>query len=206
MCVCALVYVCVECLRGMSRYLYHSEQFKLPPGSSFPYHHLQRARSKGAGAVVPPPPLSPLPSYKPGCLQPAFALPASHWPRASEGQRRMSPFSSESAWLCLAATAVLGGMLLCKSTSPGQLRSQVLCLAGLWGGACLLGLSLLCSMFLLSASCFLLYVSSSDQDLLPVDQKAVLVTGKRPAWLGLTCVGEPDCSLPRWDAVGGFLA
>ncbi|XP_052022867.1 17-beta-hydroxysteroid dehydrogenase type 2 [Apodemus sylvaticus] len=89
----------------------------------------------------------------------------------------MSPFSSESAWLCLAATAVLGGMLLCKSGSPGQLRSQVLCLAGLWGGACLLGLSLLCSVFLLSASCFLLYLSSSDQDLLPVDQKAVLVTG-----------------------------
>ncbi|GAB1293706.1 Estradiol 17-beta-dehydrogenase 2 [Apodemus speciosus] len=68
-------------------------------------------------------------------------------------------------------------MLLYKSRSPGQLRSQVVCLAGLWGGACLLGLSLLCSLFLLSASCFLLYVSSSDQDLLPVDQKAVLVTG-----------------------------
>lgn len=89
----------------------------------------------------------------------------------------MRPFSSESAWLCLAATAVLGGMLLCKSWSPGQLRSQVVCLAGLWGGACLLSLSLLCSLFLLSVSCFILYMSSSDQDLLPVDQKAVLVTG-----------------------------
>ncbi|XP_028609384.1 estradiol 17-beta-dehydrogenase 2 [Grammomys surdaster] len=89
----------------------------------------------------------------------------------------MSLFSSESAWLCLAAAAVLGGMLLCKSWSPGQLRSHVVCLAGLWGGACLLSLSLLCSLFLLSVFCFLLYMSSSDQDLLPVDQKAVLVTG-----------------------------
>lgn len=53
----------------------------------------------------------------------------------------------------------------------------MLCLAGLWGGACLLSLSLLCSLLLLSLGCFLLYVSSSDQELLPVDQKAVLVTG-----------------------------
>lgn len=90
----------------------------------------------------------------------------------------MNPFSSESAWLCFTASAVLGGMLLCKAWSSGQLRSQVVCLAGLWGGACLLSLSLLCSLFLLSVSCFfLLYVSSSDQDSLPVDQKAVLVTG-----------------------------
>ncbi|XP_021495706.1 17-beta-hydroxysteroid dehydrogenase type 2 [Meriones unguiculatus] len=89
----------------------------------------------------------------------------------------MSPFSSESAWLCLAATSVLGGMLLCRSKSPGQWRRQMLCLAGLWGGACLLSLSLLCSLLLLSLGCFLLYVSSSDQELLPVDQKAVLVTG-----------------------------
>lgn len=96
----------------------------------------------------------------------------------------MNPFSSESAWLCLTATAVLGGMLLCKAWSSGQLRSQVVCLAGLWGGACLLSLSLLCSLFLLSVSCFfLLYVSSSDQDSLPVDQKAVLVTGKWPTLL-----------------------
>lgn len=89
----------------------------------------------------------------------------------------MSLFFSESAWLSLAATAVLGGMLLCRSKSPGQLRSQVLCLAGLWGGACLLGLSLLGSLLLLSLSCFLLCMCSSDQELLPVDQKAVLVTG-----------------------------
>ncbi|XP_055477289.1 17-beta-hydroxysteroid dehydrogenase type 2 isoform X2 [Psammomys obesus] len=89
----------------------------------------------------------------------------------------MSPFSSESAWLCLAATSVLGGMLLCRSKSPGQWRRQMLCLAGLWGGACLLSLSLLCSLLLLLLGCFLLCVSSSDQELLPVDQKAVLVTG-----------------------------
>ncbi|XP_021025064.1 estradiol 17-beta-dehydrogenase 2 [Mus caroli] len=90
----------------------------------------------------------------------------------------MSPFASESAWLCLAAAAVLGGTLLCRCRSGGQLRSQAVCLAGLWGGACLLSLSLLCTLFLLSVACFLLlYMSSSDQDLLPVDQKAVLVTG-----------------------------
>ncbi|XP_051057447.1 17-beta-hydroxysteroid dehydrogenase type 2 [Phodopus roborovskii] len=89
----------------------------------------------------------------------------------------MSPFFSESAWLCLAASAVLGGMLLYRSKSPGQLWSQVLCLAGLWGGICLLGLSLLCSLLLLSLSCFLLCMCSSDQEFLPVDQKAVLVTG-----------------------------
>ena len=96
----------------------------------------------------------------------------------------MSPFASESAWLCLAAAAVLGGTLLCGCRSGRQLRSQAVCLAGLWGGACLLSLSLLCTLFLLSVACFLLlYMSSSDQDLLPVDQKAVLVTGKWPAFL-----------------------
>lgn len=90
----------------------------------------------------------------------------------------MSPFASESAWLCLAAAAVLGGTLLCRCRSGGQLRSQVVCLAGLWGGACLLSLSLFCTLFLLSVASFLLlYMSSSDHDLLPVDQKAVLVTG-----------------------------
>lgn len=89
----------------------------------------------------------------------------------------MSLFFSESAWLSLAATAMLGGMLLCRSKSPGQRRSQVLCLAALWGGACLLHLSLLCSLLLLSLSCFFLCMWSSDQELLPVDQKAVLVTG-----------------------------
>ncbi|XP_005345797.1 estradiol 17-beta-dehydrogenase 2 [Microtus ochrogaster] len=89
----------------------------------------------------------------------------------------MSLFFSESAWLSLAATAVLGGMLLCRAKSPGQRRSQVLCLAALWGGACLLHLSLLCSLFLLSLSCFFLGTWSTDQELLPVDQKAVLVTG-----------------------------
>ncbi|XP_051024702.1 17-beta-hydroxysteroid dehydrogenase type 2 [Acomys russatus] len=90
----------------------------------------------------------------------------------------MSPFCSESAWLYLAVTAALGGMLLWRSQSPGQWKRQAGCLAGLWGGACLLGLSLLCSLLLLSLCCLLLlYVSSSDQELLPVDQKAVLVTG-----------------------------
>ncbi|XP_003495176.1 estradiol 17-beta-dehydrogenase 2 [Cricetulus griseus] len=89
----------------------------------------------------------------------------------------MSPFFSQSAWLCLTATAVLGGMLFYRSKSPGKLWNQVLCLAGLWGGACLLNLSLLWSLLLLSLSCFFLCVCSSDQEFLPVDQKAVLVTG-----------------------------
>ncbi|XP_005073251.1 17-beta-hydroxysteroid dehydrogenase type 2 [Mesocricetus auratus] len=89
----------------------------------------------------------------------------------------MSPFFSQSPWPCLAATAVLGGMLLYRSKSPGQLWSQALCLAGLWGGACLFNVSLLCSLLLLSLSCFFLYMCSSDQEFLPVDQKAVLVTG-----------------------------
>nr|XP_044996787.1 17-beta-hydroxysteroid dehydrogenase type 2 isoform X2 [Jaculus jaculus] len=88
----------------------------------------------------------------------------------------MNLLSSESVWLCLAATTVLG-VILCRSKSPGQLQSQAVCLAALWGGAWLLSLSLFCNLLLFSLSCFLLYVCSSDQELLPVDQKAVLVTG-----------------------------
>ncbi|KAL1784474.1 estradiol 17-beta-dehydrogenase 2 [Sigmodon hispidus] len=89
----------------------------------------------------------------------------------------MNLFFFESAWLCLIATAVLWGMFLSRSKSPGQLWNQVLCLAGLWGGAYLLSLSLLYSLLLLSVACFFLYMRSPDQELLPVDQKAVLVTG-----------------------------
>uniref|UniRef100_A0A8D2DWX5 Hydroxysteroid 17-beta dehydrogenase 2 n=1 Tax=Sciurus vulgaris TaxID=55149 RepID=A0A8D2DWX5_SCIVU len=86
------------------------------------------------------------------------------------------PFS-EAAWLCLAVTAGSGGIILCKYKSPGQLGSWVVCLAALWGGACLLSLSLFWSLILFSLSCFLLYMLSSGQELLPVDGKAVLVTG-----------------------------
>lgn len=86
------------------------------------------------------------------------------------------PFS-EAAWLCLAVTAGLGGIALCKYKSPGQLGSRAVCLAALWGGACLLRLSLFWSLILFSLSCFLLYIRSPSQELLPVDQKAVLVTG-----------------------------
>lgn len=112
----------------------------------------------------------------------------------------MSPFFSQSAWLCLTATAVLGGMLFYRSKSPGKLWNQVLCLAGLWGGACLLNLSLLWSLLLLSLSCFFLCVCSSDQEFLPVDQKAVLVTGKWSALLWLS-LGAGSDTLPRWDVV-----
>ncbi|ELW62961.1 estradiol 17-beta-dehydrogenase 2 [Tupaia chinensis] len=88
----------------------------------------------------------------------------------------MSIFSSETGWLCLAVTAVLGGTVLCKCKSSGWLGSCI-CLAGLWGGACLLSLSLFWGFILFSALCFLIYTRLSGQELLPVDQKAVLVTG-----------------------------
>ncbi|XP_036296591.1 17-beta-hydroxysteroid dehydrogenase type 2 isoform X1 [Pipistrellus kuhlii] len=89
----------------------------------------------------------------------------------------MSTFSSETAWLCLAVTAALGGLVLCKLKSPGQVGRKVVCLVVLWGGACLLSLSLFWSLILFSLSCFLLYIYLSGQELLPVDQKAVLITG-----------------------------
>ncbi|XP_045674891.1 17-beta-hydroxysteroid dehydrogenase type 2 isoform X2 [Phyllostomus hastatus] len=90
----------------------------------------------------------------------------------------MSTLSSETAWLCLAVTAALGGLVLCQlKKSPGQVGRKVVCLAGLWGGACLLSLSLFWGLILFSLSCFLLYIYLSGQELLPVDQKAVLITG-----------------------------
>lgn len=94
----------------------------------------------------------------------------------------MSTFSSETAWLCLAVSAALGGLVLCKLKSPGQVGRKVVCLVGFWGGACLLSLSLFWSLILFSLSCFLLYIYLSGQELLPVDQKAVLITGK---WITL---------------------
>ncbi|XP_016053404.1 PREDICTED: estradiol 17-beta-dehydrogenase 2 [Miniopterus natalensis] len=90
----------------------------------------------------------------------------------------MSPFSSEAAWLCLAVTAALGGLVLCKlNKSPGPVGKKVACLGGLWGGACLLSLPLFWALILFSLSCVLLYIHLSGQELLPVDQKAVLITG-----------------------------
>lgn len=91
----------------------------------------------------------------------------------------MSTFFSETAaaWLCLAA--VVGGTILCKVQSrPGQQGKKVVCLAGLWGGACLLCLSLFWGFILFSLACFLTYHYLSGQALLPVDQKAILITGK----------------------------
>ncbi|XP_008063176.2 estradiol 17-beta-dehydrogenase 2, partial [Carlito syrichta] len=90
----------------------------------------------------------------------------------------MSTFFSETAWICLAVPAVLGGTVLCKyNRSPGPVWSRAVCLAGLWGGACLLSLSLWWGLILFSLSCVLMYTYLSGQELLPVDQKAVLVTG-----------------------------
>ncbi|XP_060041096.1 17-beta-hydroxysteroid dehydrogenase type 2 [Erinaceus europaeus] len=80
-------------------------------------------------------------------------------------------------WLCLAITAVLGGTILHKLKTPGQLGKKVVYLAGLWGGACLLSLSLFGGLIFLALSCFLIYNYFSGQALLPVDQKAVLITG-----------------------------
>lgn len=90
----------------------------------------------------------------------------------------MSTFFSETVWLCLAVTAALGGLVLCKfKMSPGQVGKKVFCLAGFCGGACLLSLSLFWGVILFSLSCFLVYIYLSGQELLPVDQKAVLITG-----------------------------
>uniref|UniRef100_A0A8C6D6H1 Hydroxysteroid 17-beta dehydrogenase 2 n=2 Tax=Moschus TaxID=68410 RepID=A0A8C6D6H1_MOSMO len=90
----------------------------------------------------------------------------------------MGTFFSEPGWLCLTVTAVLGGTILCKlKTSPGQVGRKVVCLAGLWGGACLISLSLFWGLVLFSLSYFVMYTYFSGQELLPVDQKAVLITG-----------------------------
>lgn len=128
-----------------------------------------------------PPPFLALRSYNPSCLQPAF-LHLSWAQKGAAESLRMSTSSSETAWLCLAITAALGGLVLCKLKSPGQVGRKVVCLVGLWGGACLFSLSLFWSLILFSLSCFLLCIYLSGQELLPVDQKAVLITGK---WMTL---------------------
>ncbi|XP_024901144.1 estradiol 17-beta-dehydrogenase 2 isoform X2 [Pteropus alecto] len=90
----------------------------------------------------------------------------------------MNTFFSEMVYLCLAVTAVLGGLVLCKlKKSSGQVGRKVICLVGFLGGLCLLSLSLFWSSILFSLSCFLMYIYLSCQELLPVDQKAVLITG-----------------------------
>ncbi|XP_059007883.1 17-beta-hydroxysteroid dehydrogenase type 2 isoform X2 [Mustela lutreola] len=100
-------------------------------------------------------------------------------------------------WLCLTVTVVLGGIALCNARkSPGQAGGKVVWLAGLWGGAyLLLSLSLSWSLILCLLSCFLLYTYLSGQELLPVDQKAVLITGlwalvNNAGILGLPADGE----------------
>ncbi|XP_058384343.1 17-beta-hydroxysteroid dehydrogenase type 2 [Diceros bicornis minor] len=89
----------------------------------------------------------------------------------------MIPFCSETVWLCLAVTVVLGGMVLCKLKSPGQVGRKVVCLVGLWGVACLLSLSPFWGLLLFSLSCCFMYTYLSGQELLSVDEKAVLITG-----------------------------
>uniref|UniRef100_A0A8C8YV62 Hydroxysteroid 17-beta dehydrogenase 2 n=1 Tax=Prolemur simus TaxID=1328070 RepID=A0A8C8YV62_PROSS len=89
----------------------------------------------------------------------------------------MGDLSSEMAWIFLAVLAVLGGTVLCKyNRSPGLVQGAI-GLAGLWGGVYLLNLSLCCGLILSSLTCFLMYTYLSGQELLPADQKAVLVTG-----------------------------
>ncbi|XP_004469004.2 17-beta-hydroxysteroid dehydrogenase type 2 [Dasypus novemcinctus] len=90
----------------------------------------------------------------------------------------MSPFFLEPAGLCLAVTAVLGVMLLCRLQGrPGQVGSRAVCVAGLGAGAGLLCGSLFWGLVLFSLSCFLIYATLPGQELLPVDHKAVLITG-----------------------------
>ncbi|XP_003791349.1 estradiol 17-beta-dehydrogenase 2 [Otolemur garnettii] len=89
----------------------------------------------------------------------------------------MSPFSSETACIFLAVLAVLGGTALCKYNKCPGLVQLAICLASLWGGACWLSLSLFWGLVLFSLSCLFVYTYLSGQELLPVDEKAVLVTG-----------------------------
>ncbi|KAL4685605.1 hypothetical protein H8959_001202 [Pygathrix nigripes] len=89
----------------------------------------------------------------------------------------MSTFFSDTAWICLAVPTVLCGTVYCKyKKSSGQLCNWMVCLAGLCA-VCLLILSPFWGLIFLSLSCFLMYTYLSGQELLPVDQKAVLVTG-----------------------------
>ncbi|XP_054311164.1 17-beta-hydroxysteroid dehydrogenase type 2 [Pongo pygmaeus] len=88
----------------------------------------------------------------------------------------MSTFFSDTAWICLAVPTVLCGTVFCKYKSSGQPWSWMVCLAGLCA-VCLLILSPFWGLILFSVSCFLTYTYLSGQELLPVDQKAVLVTG-----------------------------
>ncbi|XP_012321583.1 17-beta-hydroxysteroid dehydrogenase type 2 [Aotus nancymaae] len=89
----------------------------------------------------------------------------------------MSTFFSETTWICLAIPTVLCGTVLCKyKKSPRPVPSWMICLAGLCA-VCLLILSPFWGLILFSLSCFLMYTYLSGQELLPVDQKAVLVTG-----------------------------
>ncbi|XP_069873039.1 estradiol 17-beta-dehydrogenase 2-like isoform X2 [Dipodomys merriami] len=89
----------------------------------------------------------------------------------------MSMLSSEAVCLCLSGTAVLGCLVLCRCKYSRPLQSWMLCLAGIWGGACLLSLPFFWSLILFSLSCFLLHTCTADEELLPADGKAVLVTG-----------------------------
>ncbi|EHH31895.1 17-beta-hydroxysteroid dehydrogenase type 2 [Macaca nemestrina] len=89
----------------------------------------------------------------------------------------MSTFFSDTTWICLAVPTVLCGTVFCKyKKSSGQLWNWMVCLAGLCA-VCLLILSPFWGLILFSLSCFLMYTYLSGQELLPVDQKAVLVTG-----------------------------
>uniref|UniRef100_A0A8C6F1T0 Hydroxysteroid 17-beta dehydrogenase 2 n=1 Tax=Monodon monoceros TaxID=40151 RepID=A0A8C6F1T0_MONMO len=124
----------------------------------------------------------------------------------------MGTFFSEPGWLCLTVTAVLGGTIFCKlKKNQGQVGRKVVCLAGLWGGACLLSLSLFWGLILFSLSCFLVYTYFSGQELLPADQKAVLITGlwavvNNAGILGLPTDGEliPMTEYKRCMAVNFF--
>ena len=140
---------------------------------------LIRAHPKRAGVPFSPSLLASLfiyPRLPPASLCPLVSLVLST--QRCRAFLRMSTFS-ETAWLCLAVPAALGGIVLYKlKKSPGQVGRKVVCLAGLWAGAYLLSLSLFWGWVLFPLSCFLMCAYLSGHEFLPVDQKAVLITGK----------------------------
>ncbi|XP_043843900.1 17-beta-hydroxysteroid dehydrogenase type 2 [Dromiciops gliroides] len=95
----------------------------------------------------------------------------------------MTPFSWEAGLLPLGVTMALGGTALykfkksqCKTlSSPVVLcHSTLLCL---WGAYCFSSLSLFWGWTLFSLACCISLAYSTSQEMLPVDGRAVLITG-----------------------------
>ncbi|KAM9069176.1 17-beta-hydroxysteroid dehydrogenase type 2 isoform 1-T1 [Sarcophilus harrisii] len=95
----------------------------------------------------------------------------------------MTPFSWEPELLLLGVTVVLGGTALYKfkkSQSKTMSSPVVIChsaLLCLWGAYCFSSLSIFWGWTLFSMACCFSLAYSSSQEMLPVDGKAVLITG-----------------------------